>query len=389
MNTGKTIFAQIMDFLPMHHFRRCVNRYHGNYKVQKFSCYDQFLCMAFAQLTYRESLRDIEVCLRSMQSKLYHLGFRTKISRSTLAYANETRDWRIYADFAQILITTARKLYANESFALELEQTAYALDATTIKLCLSLCPWSHFRLKQGAIKLHTLLDLRGAIPSFIRITPARVHEVNILQQLILEPGSFYILDRGYFDCACLYALHLAKAFFVIRAKKHLKVRRIYSHPIDKSTGLKYDQTVFFSSFYPRKDYPEKIRRIKYFDMEKNKSLVFLTNNFTLPALTITQLYKSRWQIELFFKWIKQHLRIKAFYGTSENAVKTQIWIAISVYVLIAIIKKRLNVQLNLYTILQIFSVTIFEKLHMLQLLTDFESKNKTYDSCNQLELFEL
>ena len=389
MNIGKTIFSQIMNFFPMYDFRKCVNRYQGNYKVQKFSCYEQFLCMAFAQLTYRESLRDIEACLRSMQNKLYHLGFRTKISRSTLAYANETRDWRIYADFAQILISTARRLYADEPFALELEQTIYALDATTIKLCLSLCPWSHFRLKQGAIKLHTLLDLRGAIPSFITITPARIHEINILQQLIPEPGSFYISDRGYFDCSCLYALHMAKAFFVIRARKDLKVYRLYSHPIDKSTGLKYDQTVSFGSFYPKKDYPEKLRRVKYFDMEKNKTLIFLTNNFTLPAVTITQLYKSRWQIELFFKWIKQHLRIKAFYGTSENAVKIQIWIAISVYVLIAIIKKQLNIQQNLYTILQIFSVTLFEKVHILKLLTDVELKNKIYDLCNQLELFEL
>ena len=387
MNIGKTIFSQIMDFLPMYDFRKCVARYQGGYKVQKFSCYEQFLCMAFAQLTYRESLRDIEACLRSRQSKLYHLGFRARISRSTLAYANETRDWRIYADFAQILIDIARKLYAKEPFALELEQTIYALDATTIRLCLSLCPWSHFRLKQGAIKLHTLLDLRGAIPSFTRITPARINEINILQELIPEHGSFYILDRGYFDCACLYALHLDKAFFVIRARKDLKVRRIYSHAIDKSTGLKYDQTVSLVSFYPKKDYPEKLRRIRFFDSEKNKDLIFITNNFTLPALTITQLYKCRWQIELFFKWIKQHLRIKAFYGTSENAVKIQIWIAISVYVLIAIIKKQLNLQLNLYTILQILSVTIFEKTSILQLLTDFECQNKIYDSCNQLELF--
>ena len=389
MNIGKTIFSQIMDFFPIYDFRKCVTRYQGNYKVQKFSCYEQFLCMAFAQLTYRESLRDIEACLRSMQNKLYHLGFRTKISRSTLAYANETRDWRIYADFAQILISTARKLYADEPFALELAQTIYAFDATTIKLCLSLYPWSHFRLKQGSIKLHTLLDLRGAIPSFITITPARIHEVNILQQLVIEPGSFYILDRGYFDCSSLYSLHLSKAFFVIRAKKSLKVHRLYSRPIDKSTGLKYDQTVSFGSFYPRKDYPEKLRRIKFFDMEKNRNFIFLTNNFILPAITITQLYKCRWQIELFFKWIKQHLRIKAFYGTSENAVKTQIWIAISVYVLIAIIKKQLNIQLNLYTILQIFSVAIFEKVYILQLLTDFEYRNKFDESCNQLELFEL
>ncbi|MFH1459193.1 MAG: IS4 family transposase [Candidatus Omnitrophota bacterium] len=389
MNIGKTVFAQIMDFLPLQEFRKCVNRNQGNYKVQKFSCYDQFLCMAFAQLTYRESLRDIETCLRSMQSKLYHIGFRGKISRSTLADANETRNCQIYADFAQILIKTARGLYLNEPFSIELKQSVYALDATTINLCLSLFPWSHFRLKQGAIKLHTLLDLRGAIPSFIRITPARTHEINILKELIPEPGSFYTLDRGYFDSASLYMLNQAKSFFIIRARKDLNVRRLYSRPIDKSAGLKYDQTVTFVSFYPKKCYPEQLRRIKYFDIEKNKSLIFLTNNFILPALTITQLYKCRWQIELFFKWIKQHLRIKAFYGTSENAVKTQIWIAISIYVLIAIIKKQLKIKLNLYTILQIFSVTIFEKMPILQLLTDYEYNNKLTDSCNQLELFNL
>ncbi len=389
MNTEKTIFTQIMDFLPMHHFRRCVNRYQGNYKVQKFSCYDQFLCLAFAQLTYRESLRDIEACLRSMKTKLYQLGFRGNISRSTLAYANDTRDWHIYADFAQVLINTARNLYANEPFALDLEQTVYALDATTINLCLSLFPWSHFRLKQGAIKLHTLLDLRGAIPSFSTITPARVHEINILEQLIPEPGSFYILDRGYFDSACLYMLHSAKSFFVIRARKDFNFRRLYSHPVDNLTGLRSDQTVTFVSFYPKRDYPEKLRRIKFYDMEKNRYLIFITNNFTLPAITITQLYKCRWQIELFFKWIKQHLRIKAFYGTSENAVKTQIWVAISIYVLIAIIKKQLKIQLNLYTMLQIFSVTIFEKVPICQLLTNYEYETLNGGSCNQLELFKL
>jgi hypothetical protein len=345
--------------------------------------------MAFAQLTYRESLRDIEACLRAMQKKLYHFGFRSKISRSTLAYSNDTRDWRIYADFAQVLINTARKLYAKEPFALDLDQTVYALDATTIKLCLSLFPWSHFRLKQGAIKLHTLLDLRGAIPSFATITPARVHEINILEQLIPEPGSFYILDRGYFDSECLYTLHSAKSFFVIRARKDFNFRRIYSHPINSLTGLRSDQTVEFVSFHPKKCYPEKLRRITYSDMEKNQYFIFITNNFTLPALTITQLYKCRWQIELFFKWIKQHLRIKAFYGTSENAVKTQIWIAISIYVLIAIIKKQLKLKLDLYTILQIFSVTVFEKVPIYQLLTDYEYKNINNDYCNQLELFKL
>ena len=389
MYAGKTIFSQIVDFLPLYEFRKCVKRYHGNYKVRSFSCLDQFLCMAFAQLTCRESLRDIETCLRSMRSKLYHMGMRGKISRSTLADANNNRDWRIYADFAQVLISQARTLYAKEQFGVDLKHTAYALDATIIDLCLSLFPWAHFRKTKAAIKLHALLSLRGSIPSVIRITNALVHELNILEQIILEPGSFYILDRGYFDCACLYALHLAKAFFVIRGRKDLKVRRLYSHPVDKSTGLRYDQTVLFVSFYPRKYYPEKIRRIKYFDAEKNKNLIFLTNNFILPALTIAQLYKCRWQIELFFKWIKQHLRIKAFYGTSENAVKTQIWIAVSVYVLIAIIKKRLNISFNLYTILQIFSVAIFEKMPILQLLSDYEYKINNYDSHNQLELFKL
>ncbi len=389
MNTGKTIFAQIMDFLPLHEFRKCVKRYRGNYKVQKFSCYEQFLCMAFAQLTYRESLRDIEVCLRSVQNKLYHIGIRGKISRSTLAYANESRDWHIYADFAQILIHTARKLYSKEPFAVELKQTVYALDATVIKLCLSLFPWSHFRLKQGAIKLHTLMDLRGSIPSFIKITPAKITEVTILDDLIPEAGSFYVLDRGYLDFSRLFIIHQALAFFVVRCKSNIRFRRLYSHPVDKSTGLRSDQTVVPILSRALRDYPEKLRRIRFYDLENNRYFVFLTNNFLLPALTIAQLYKCRWQIELFFKWIKQHLRIKAFYGTTENAVKTQIWIAISVYVLVAIIKKRLKLDLNLYTILQILSVTIFEKVPMLQLLTDFEYKTKAHDCYNQLELFEL
>jgi len=389
MNIGKTIFSQIMDFLPLQEFRKCVNRYQGNYKVQKFSCYDQFLCMAFAQLTYRESLRDIEACLRSMQNKLYHLGFRGKISRSTLAYSNDTRDWRIYADFAQVLINTARKLYVNEPFALDLEQTVYALDASTINLCLSLFPWSHFRLKQGAIKLHTLMDLRGSIPSFIKITPAKISDVTILDELLPEPGCFYILDRGYLDFSRLFILHQASAFFVVRSKAKVKYQRLYSHPIDKSTGLRSDQTVILVVYKTRKDYPEKLRRIRFYDSEHKRYFTFLTNNFHLPALTISQLYKCRWQIELFFKWIKQHLRIKAFYGTSENAVKTQIWTAIAIYVLIAIIKKQLKIDLNLYTMLQIFSVSIFEKVPILQLLTDCKYKNINSDSCNQIELFEL
>lgn len=340
MNTGKTIFAQIMDFLPLHEFRKCVKRYRGNYKVQKFSCYEQFLCMAFAQLTFRESLRDIEVCLRSVQNKLYHIGIRGKISRSTLAYANESRDWHIYADFAQILIHTARKLYSKEPFAVELEQTVYALDATVIKLCLSLFPWSHFRLKQGAIKLHTLMDLRGSIPSFIKITPAKITEVTILDDLIPEAGSFYVLDRGYLDFSRLFIIHQALAFFVVRCKSNIRFRRLYSHPVDKSTGLRSDQTVVPILSRALRDYPEKLRRIRFYDLENNRYFVFLTNNFLLPALTIAQLYKCRWQIELFFKWIKQHLRIKAFYGTTENAVKTQIWIAISQFMSLSLLSKK-------------------------------------------------
>lgn len=389
MNTGKTIFAQIMDFLPLHEFRKCVKRYQGDYKVQKFSCYEQFLCMAFAQLTYRESLRDIEVCLRSMQSKLYHIGIRSKVSRSTLADANERRDWHIYADFAQIVISTARKLYANEPFAVELEQIVYALDATTIKLCLSLFPWSHFRLKQGALKLHALMDLRGSIPSFIKITPAKISDVTILDGLIPEAGSFYVLDRGYLDFSRLFILHQALAFFVVRSKTKVRFRRLYSQSVDKSTGLRSDQIVIPIIYKAMQDYPEKLRRIRFYDSENNRYFIFLTNNFLLPALTIAQLYKCRWQIELFFKWIKQHLRIRAFYGTSENAVKIQIWTAISVYVLVAIIKKRLKLDLSLYTILQIFSVAVFEKVPILQLLTDYEHKVQRADSANQLTMFEL
>lgn len=390
MNSGKMVFSQIMDFLPMNEFRKCVKRYNGNYKVRKFTCLDQFLCMAFAQLTYRESLRDIECCLRSMHNKTYHMGLRSKISRNTLARANETRDWRIYADFAQALIYTARKLYDNEPFGVDLKQTAYALDATTIKLCLSLFPWSHFRLNQGAIKLHTLLSLHGNIPSFIRITSAKVQEVTVLDEMITEPGSFYILDRGYFDFSRLFAIHQASSFFVVRSKSNIVFRRICSHPIDKSTGLRSDQTVYMGYIKGvAQNYPEKIRRIRFYDSINNNYMVFLTNNFNLPAITISELYKSRWQIELFFKWIKQHLRIKAFYGTSQNAVKSQIWIAISIYVLIAIIKKQLNIEHSLYTILQIFSVAIFEKTPILQVLAKVDYRNEMGDSHNQLLLFDL
>ena len=388
MYTGRLIFSQVIDHMPMHTFRQCVQRYRGNYHIKRFTCLDQFLCMAFAQLTYRASLRDIEACLRAQQNKLYHMGIRTKISRSTLAEANEKRDWRIYADFAQLLICIARQLYINDDFGVELDQTVYALDSTTIDLSLSVFSWAHFRQTKAAIKLHTLLDLRGSIPTFIHISDGKLHDVNVLDELIPEPGSFYIMDRAYLDFSRLYSMNQWSAFFVIRAKSNFRFRRLYSHPIDKKTGLKCDQTILLTGFYPSKGYPEKIRRIKYHDAETNKTLVFLTNNFSLPALTITQLYKSRWKVELFFKWIKQHLRIKSFFGTTENAVKTQVWIAVSVYVLVAIIKKRLNLDINLYTILQILSVTIFEKIPLLQLVTDSEYKVDTGNNHNQLKLFD-
>ena len=389
MNTGRTVFAQLMDFLPMHEFRKCIQRYHGDYKVQRFSCLDQFLSMAFAQLTYRESLRDIVACLRATQKKLYHMGVRSKVSRSTLAKANENRDWRIYADFAQVLIHIARDLYANDEFGVELDQTVYALDSTTIDLCLSLFPWARFRKHKGAIKLHTLMDLQGSIPTFIKITDGKIHDVNILDDLIPEPGSFYIMDRGYLDFSRLYTLTRFFAFFVTRSKTNLQFRRLYSHPVDKPTGLRCDQSIVLTGIKSAKNYPEKLRRIRYFDAENNKHLIFLTNNFILPALVIAHLYKCRWQVELFFRWIKQHLRIKAFYGTSKNAVKTQIWIAISVYVLVAIIKKRLNLDLSLYTILQILSITLFEKVPILQVLTNFNYENQKGESPKQLLLFDL
>ncbi len=388
MDTGKTIFAQLMDFLPVYEFHKSVQRYNGHYKVKHFSCWNQFLCMAFAQLTYRESLRDIEACLRSAQRKLYHMGFRGKVSRNTLAHANQIRDWRIYADFAQILIAQARRLYANDSFGVELNQTAYALDSTTIDLCLSLFPWAKFRVHKAAVKMHTLLDLRGSIPSLIIITHGKVHDVNILDQLIFEPGAFYIIDRGYLDFDRLYAIHQALAFFVTRAKSNFRFRRLYSRPVDKSTGVQSDQIVILEGFYSRKAYPDKLRRIRYFDTDQNKRFVFLTNNFTLPALTITQLFQCRWQIEIFFKWIKQHLRIKAFYGTTENAVKTQIWIAITIYVLVAIIKKQLKIGLSLYTILQVLSVTLFEKTPILEALSVIQPQESEGVACNQLTLFD-
>jgi hypothetical protein len=389
MNAGSTVFSQLMSLLPIGDFQKCVQRYRGDYKVQNFSCFDQFLCMAFAQLTYRESLRDIESCLRAVKSKLYHMGIRGNIARSTLADANESRDWRIYADFAQVLIHTARGLYLHDDFGLELDQTVYALDSTTIDLCLALFPWARFRRRKGAIKLHTLLDVRGSIPSFIKITEGKVHDVNILDELLAEPGSFYVMDRGYIDFTRLYRLAQGLAFFVTRAKSNLQFRRLYSHPVDRSTGLQSDQTILLSGPLTSQQYPEKLRRVRYFDIEKEKKLTFLTNNFILPALTVAQLYKSRWQVELFFKWIKQHLRIKAFYGTSQNAVKTQIWIAISVYVLVAILKKQLNLEPSLYTILQILSVTAFEKTPILEVFMDFNSETQWLDSTNQLKLFDL
>ena len=391
MYTGKTVFSQVMDYLPMHEFRKCVDRYNGNYHTSSFSCLDQYLCMTFAQLTYRESLRDIEACLRSRKEKLYHLGIRGRVSRSTLAEANEKRDWRMYADFCQILISQARSLYADEDFGLELKETAYALDSTTIDLCLSLFPWASFRKHKAAVKMHTLLDLRGNIPSFIEITEGTLHDVNILDILIPEPGSFYIMDRGYLDFERLYVLSQLLAFFVTRAKKNNKFRRIYSHPVDRTDGLRCDQTIMLVTPKSLASYPEKLRRVKYFDADRKKQFVFLTNNFVLPALTIATLYKCRWQIELFFKWIKQHLRIKAFYGTSISAVKTQIWIAVSTYVLVAIIRKRLDLQMNLYTILQILSVTLFEKVPLDQLFANYDYKNLPElkePLCKQLNLFE-
>jgi transposase len=344
--------------------------------------------MAFAQLTYRESLRDIECCLRAMREKLYHMGIRGKVSRSTLADANETRDWRIYSDFAQILINKARRLYADDDFGLELKETVYALDSSTIDLCLSVFPWARFRKTKGAIKLHTLLDLRGDIPTFIWITDGKVHDVNVLDHLIPEPGAIYVMDRAYLDFQRLYQLHQSSAVFVTRSKTNTGLRRIYSHKVDKATGVKFDQTVALTGFYSKKDYPEKLRRIKYFDAEKGRSFIFLTNQFTLPALTIAELYRYRWRVEIFFKWIKQHLRIKSFYGTSENAVKTQIWIAVSTYVLVAIMKKRLKIDLTLYTILQILSITLFEKMPILEALTANDYRNQITTGHIQLNLFE-
>ena len=369
MNQGRTVFAQLMDELPKHAFDKGVRRYAGNKHVRTLPTYEHFLVLAFAQLTYRESLRDIETCLRALGSKLYHSGIGQPTARSTLADANEKRDWRIFSDFAHVLIQEATRLYANEPFGAELQQAAYALDSTTIDLCLSLFPWAKFRRRKAAIKLHTLLALRGNFPTVVILTTGKVHDVNILDDLTYEPGSFYIADRGYLDFGRLYRLHLCGAFFVTRAKKNSRFQRRYSRPVDKSTGLRFDQTVVLSGFYSRREYPEALRRIGFHDPQTGKALVFLTNNFTEPALTIAQLYRCRWQVELFFKWIKQHLRIKVFYGTSENAVRIQVWVAISVYVLVAIVKKRLCLSASPYTILQILSLSLFEKTPILQVLS--------------------
>ena len=387
MNSGKTVFAQLMDFIPTYEFRRCVARYCGQYRVRSFSCWDQFLAMAFAQLTYRESLRDIETCLRALGGKLYHVGIRGQVSRSTLADANESRDWRIFADLARVLIAMARPLYAGEPLAVELEETAYALDCTTIDLCLSLFPWARYRRLNAAVKMHTLLDLRGSIPVGIDIKPAKIHEIRVFDQLLPEPGAFYLLDRGYLDFARLYHLTQCLAFFIIRARKDFRFRCVTSRAVDKSTGLRCDQTIRLESFYTLKGYPEALRRLRYCDQENARQLIFLTNNFSLPTLSIPQLYKCRWQVELFFKWIKQHLRIKAFYGLSENAVKKQIWTAIAIYVLAAIVRKRLRLDLELHAMLQILSVSLFEKIPLLQVLTQNAATSESPDAAKQLQMF--
>lgn len=389
MNRGQTIFAQVMDLLPLAEFRRCVERYRGDYKVQSFSCLDQFLCLAFAQLTYRESLRDIETCLRAHGSQLYHMGFRGGISRNTLANANQQRDWRIYADFARLLIAQARALYQHEPFAVELDQTVYVFDSTTVDLCLSLFPWAQFRRRKSAVKLHTLLDLRGNIPTAVYVTGGQVHDVNLLDQLAPETGAFYLLDRGYVDYRRLYQFTQALAFFVTRAQLDTRYRRCGWRPVDPATGVRSDQTIRLTGPKSSLRYPAPLRRIHYFDAEKQLRLIFLTNNFQLQALTIAQLYRARWQVELFFRWIKQHLRIRAFYGTSPNAVKTQVWVAITIYVLVAILKKRLQLDLSLYKILQILSVTIFEKTPISWAFSQYNDRIQEPDPCIQLGLFNL
>lgn len=390
MNTGRTILSQLLDFVSKYEFDKCVDKYKGNYRVRNFTCWEQFIVMSFAQLTNRESLRDIESCLDAVSSKLYHSGVKSKVKKSTLADANEKRDWRIYAEFAQLLIQEAKELYKDDnSFSVEIDEIAYALDSSTIDLCLSLFPWAKFRKNKGAVKMHTQIDLRGSIPTFIEITDGKVHDVNILDLLILEPGAFYIMDRAYLDFERLYHMHQCLTYFVIRQKHNFKYRRIYSRKVNKKLGFKTDQTIMLTGFYSKKKYPEKLRRIKYYDKSKNKTLVFITNNFKYDAEIIAKLYKERWKIELFFKWIKQHLRIKKFFGTSLNAVYTQIWSAVSIYLLIAIIKKRLKLKQELYTILQILSICIFEKVPINQLFESENYKNKTTVNYNQLKMFDL
>jgi hypothetical protein len=389
MNLGRTVFSQIMEHLPEYEFQKCVARYRGDSHLRGFSCLDQYLAMSFAQLTYRESLRDIEACLRSVANKLYHMGLRGKVSRTTLADANESHDWRIFADFAQVLIAMARPLYAGDPIGVDLDASLYALDSTTIDLCLALFPWARFRKHKGAVKMHTLLDLHGNIPTFISITEGKVHDVNILDEILPEAGAFYVMDRGYVDFERLYIFTLSAAFFVVRTKSNVLLQRRYSHPVDRTTGVRSDHTVILTAIDSAKAYPEQLRRVSYLDVATRKRFKFLTNNFTLPALTIALIYKSRWQVELFFKWIKQHLRIKAFYGTSQNAVKTQIWSAVSVYVLVAIIRKRLGLEASLYQILQILSVTLFEKTPILQVLQPSDSRDDLLDFSNQLNLFDL
>lgn len=387
MNTGRTIFSQLLDFLPKDTFDRCVERYQGNHRVRNFSCYTQFLCMAFAQLTYRDGLRDIETCLRAMQPKLYHAGFSGKISRSTLADANEQRDWRIYADIAQALIQRARKLYAGEQLAVDLKEAAYAFDSTTIDLCLSLFPWARFRKRKGAIKLHTLLDIRGGIPCFIRITDGKVHDVNVLDDIPMEPGAFYMIDRGYTDFGRLHIFTTNMSFFIIPAKSNLQYRKCDYRRVDKTTGLRSDHTILLEGYYTVRSYPDPLRRIVFFDEKLNNRIVLLTNNFRLPAQAIAQLYRCRWNVELFFKWIKQHLKIKSFYGTSINAVCTQVWIAVSIYVLVAIVKKELKIERNLSEILQILSISLFEKMPIQHALAADLKIFSNNEPCNQLNLF--
>jgi hypothetical protein len=389
MHVGRIVFAQLIDHIPPYEFTKCVERYGGNYKFRGFSCLDQFLCLAFAQLTYRESLRDIEACLRSVDSKLYHMGIRGKVSRSTLADANETHDWRIFSDFAQVLINIARPMYASEPLGFDLDNTVYALDSTTIDLCLSVFPWARFRARKAAVKLHTLLDLRGPIPTFIEVSDGKVHDVNVLDSIVPEADSFYVMDRAYVDFTRLHVFHRSGAFFVTRTKKGILLRRRYSRPVDTSTGLRSDHTVVLAAAASRKKYPDPFRRVRFLDEKRQRHLTFLTNNFDLPAITICHLYKSRWQVELFFKWIKQHLRIKAFYGYTENAVKTQVWIAVSIYVLVAIFKKRLGVEASLHEILQVLSLNLFEKVPVLQALGRVGSQEKSEAISNQLNLLDL